>query len=241
MVGRGRARSGAVRAGHYSQSVLSVTNLVKDYGDLLALDDVSLEVKAGETVALVGPNGAGKSTLLRIASGLIEATSGTVMIDGAAPGSVEARATTSYLPDNPVLYDDLSLIEHLEYIARLHGVDEWEPHARALLDDLGLADRADDLPSRFSRGLRQKTSIAIGFVRPFDLLLVDEPFVGLDAPGKSAMLDLLHRAALDGAAVVVSTHELTFVERADTCVALRNGEIVRSGKLDAATVLALVS
>lgn len=225
----------------YAHPVLDVKNLTKDYGDLLALNDASLHVAAGESVAVVGPNGAGKSTLLRIVSGLIDATSGEVTIDGHAPGSIEARAATSYLPDSPVLYDDLRVIEHLEYIARLHDIDDWEGHAWSLLDDLGLRNRADDLPSRFSRGLRQKTSIAIGFVRPFDLLLVDEPFVGLDALGKTAMLDLLARAAADGAAVVVSTHELTYVERTDSCIALRNGEIVKTGPMNSAEVLELVS
>ena len=171
----------------------------------------------------------------------IEATSGTVLIDGASPGTMEARATTSYLPDNPVLYDDLSVIEHLEYVARLHGVDAWEASAWSLIDRLGLHDRADDLPSQFSRGLRQKTSIAIGLVRPFDLLLVDEPFVGLDATGRGAMLELLAEAGANGAAVIVSTHELAFVERATTCVALRDGAVVRTGRLDAATVRELVS
>ena len=194
----------------------------------------------GETIALVGSNGAGKSTLLRIISGLLDKTSGEVSVGGHQPGTIEARASTAFVSDNPVLYDDLSVIEHLEYIARMHDVDDWEEHAWNLLDILGLRARADDLPSRFSRGLRQKTSLAIGFVRPSSLLLIDEPFVGLDASGKGGFLELVANAAANGAAVVVSTHELGFLERADGCVALSDGSVVMSGKLDAQEVLALM-
>lgn len=220
--------------------MLIVQDVVKDFGDLLALDGVSMEVAVGETVALVGSNGAGKSTLLRIVSGLLEKTSGVVTVNGHEPGSIEARAATSFISDSPVLYDDLSVIEHLEYVARMHDVDDWEDHAWGLLDILGLRMRADDLPSRFSRGLRQKTSLAIGFVRPMELLLIDEPFVGLDAAGKSGFLELVAHAAAHETAVVVSTHELGFLERADGCVALADGVILKAGKLDAQEVLALM-
>jgi ABC-2 type transport system ATP-binding protein len=221
--------------------VLVVESLGKDYGDFVALEDVNLEVQAGSLVALVGPNGAGKSTLLRCCTGLLEPTAGTVLIGGVEPGSVAARAATSFLPDEPVLYDDLSVLEHLEYVARLHGHDDWEPRAEDLLTRLGILHRAEDLPSRFSRGLRQKTSIAVGLVRPFDLLLVDEPFVGLDAPGKIALVELMKEAAEKGAAVVVSTHELTFVEIADRCIALRDGSVIADRAMTTNEVRDLVS
>lgn len=218
---------------------LSVNDLVKDYGDLLAVDGVSLTVEPGERVALVGTNGAGKSTLLRMIAGLLEPTSGTVEIDGHAPGTVEARGIVSYIPDNPVLYDDLSVIEHLEYVARMHGVEDWEERAVTLIDRLGLAERGDDLPSRFSRGLRQKTALAVGFVRPAGLWLIDEPFVGLDARGRSALIDILADAE-DDVSIVVSTHELSFVERADRCIALADGRIVHNGPMDVDDVLSLL-
>jgi ABC-2 type transport system ATP-binding protein len=219
--------------------VLVLDSVVKEFGDLQAVNGVSFSVDAGETVALVGANGAGKSTLLRVVSGLLEPTSGTVLIDGNDPTHVDARAATSYLPDNPVLYDDLSVIEHLEYVAKMHGVEDWEHRAWQLMDLLGLADRVDDLPARFSRGLRQKTSLAIGFIRPFSLLLVDEPFVGLDAPGKAALLELLKEAGKESA-VVVSTHELSFLEQADRVVALSNGEVAKQGKLALSEVLEMM-
>jgi ABC-2 type transport system ATP-binding protein len=221
--------------------VLHTQGLAKDYGDGLGLNPVDLEVGPGELVMLVGPNGAGKSTFLRLVAGLLEPTEGEVLVDGAAAGSMEARAATSFIPDNPVLYDDLSVEEHLEYVARLHGVTEWRRRADELLDRLALAPRADDLPSRFSRGMRQKTSLAVGLVRPFSLLLVDEPFVGLDAPTQVALVELLDEAAKEGAALLVSTHQLDLVDRATRCVAVREGEVAFDGKPSAETVLRLVA
>jgi ABC-type multidrug transport system ATPase subunit len=174
-------------------------------------------------------------------AGLLEPTEGEVLIDGAPAGSVEARAATSFIPDNPVLYDDLSVEEHLEYVARLHGVDEWHDRAGELLDRLALTERAYDLPSRFSRGMRQKTSLAVGLVRPFSLLLVDEPFVGLDAPTQASLVELLAEAADEGAGLLVSTHQLDLVERATRCIAVREGEMAFDGKPSAETVLRLVA
>jgi len=210
-------------------AVVAVEGLTKDYGDLMALDDVSLHVDAGERVVLVGPNGSGKSTLLRIAAGLLEPSEGMVSVAGARPGSLEARAAVAYVPDEPVLYDDLSVLEHLEYIARLHGAADWEDRARELLDALGLTARGDDLPSRFSRGLRQKTAIAMAFVRPFQVLLVDEPFVGLDAVGRVVLPDLMDTAAEDGATVIVATHELEYASTLPRCISLRDGRVVGDG------------
>ena len=222
-------------------TVLEAKGVAKDYGDGLGLNPLELEIGPGELVMLVGPNGAGKSTFLRLVAGLLEPTEGEVLVDGAPAGSVEARAATSFVPDAPVLYDDLSVEEHLEYVARLHGVPDWRRRAEPLLDRLGLAPRADDLPSRFSRGMRQKTSLAVGLVRPFSLLLVDEPFVGLDAPTQGALVELLAEAADEGAALLVSTHQLDLVERATRCVAVREGEVAYDGKPSAETVLRLVA
>ena len=147
----------------------------------------------------------------------------------------------SYLPDTPALYDDLSLNEHLEYVARLHGVDAWEGRAGELLERLGLASRAEDPPGGFSRGMRQKSSIALAFVRPFGVLLADEPFDGLDPPSRDALDGLVAEAAADGAAVVLATHRVEVVERADGCLAIEDGQLVYDGPADAATVARLLS
>ena len=172
---------------------VSALGLSKVYGDRPALAALDLHVPYGESLALVGHNGSGKTTFLRMAAGLLDASDGSVLIDGHPAGSLPARAALAYLSDSPTFYEDLSVWEHLEYVARLHGHEDWEQDAADLLDHLGLYDRADDLPTSFSRGLRQKASIAMAFIRPFDVLLVDEPFVGLDASGKAALLELLDR------------------------------------------------
>jgi ABC-type multidrug transport system ATPase subunit len=128
----------------------------------------------------------------------------------------------------------------LEYVARLHGVETWEQTAAGLLGHLGLYDRADDMPNRFSRGLKQKSAIALGFIRPFDVLLVDEPFVGLDASGKEALLELLADATSQGSTVVVATHELSFVHTVGRIIALRDGRLVYDGGTDGINVDGLV-
>lgn len=220
---------------------LLLVGLGKTYGDLPALHPVDLVIPAGQAVALIGHNGSGKSTLLRMVSGLLEPTEGEVEIAGWPVGSVPARATTSFLPDEPVLYDDLSVREHVEYVSRLHGGDGWDDYAEDVALRLGLGERLDDLPARFSRGLRQKTSLLLGIVRPFSVLLVDEPFVGLDATGKATLLELLDEIHGDGAAVVVATHDPEFVERVDRSIALRDGELIFDGQATVGEVLRLVS
>jgi len=215
--------------------------LAKDYGDGPALHPLTLRIEEHERVALIGHNGSGKTTFLRMATGLLEPASGSVTIFGQAPGSMEARRRLSYLADTPTFYEDLSVWEHLEYTARLHGATDWEQRAADLLGQLGIYERADDLPTRFSRGLKQKAAIAIAFIRPFDLMLVDEPFVGLDAEGKEALIDLFDEASAAGAALVVATHELGFVSKTKRTIALRDGQLIFDGLSTEAEARGLVS
>jgi ABC-type multidrug transport system ATPase subunit len=198
-------------------------------------------VAAGERVVLVGHNGSGKSTFLRMVAGLLDTTEGEATVAGRPAGSLEARAATSFLPDDPVLYDDLSVREHVDYLGRLHGTTGFDAEAERIADHLGLTERIDDLPARFSRGLRQKTALLLGLSRPYDLLLVDEPFVGLDLGGKAALVELLDEAHGRGATLLVATHDPEFVDKVDRCLALRDGELVHDGPATAAEVPALVS
>lgn len=221
-------------------AALSTRRLEKDYGDRPALEPLDLEVEAGQHCALVGHNGSGKTTLLRMAAGLLDPTGGEVRIMGHASGSIDARRALSWLSDAPTFYDDLSLWEHLEYVGRLHGVDDWSTRAEQLLERLQLVPRRDDVPTTFSRGLRQKAAIALAMVRPFDVMLVDEPFVGLDANGKDTLLALLDESAAAGATLLVATHELAFVGRVGRLLALRDGALVYDGPPNDADVHALV-
>lgn len=211
--------------------LLEVTSVTKAFADVEAVRPLSFSVRSGERVALVGLNGAGKSTLLRMVAGLSDPTKGRIRIDGEQPGTISARALTSYIPDNPVLYDDLSLAEHIEYVARLHETDNWQEMSDFLVQSFALEDRLEDLPATFSRGLRQKTSLVLGFVRPSSLLLIDEPFVGLDRPGRNALLDLMDSAADDGTAVIVATHQDDFLARADRCLGIFDGRLTYDGPM----------
>lgn len=222
------------------EPILVARGATKSYADLVALAPLDVTVPAGQLLALIGHNGSGKSTFLRLAAGLLDLSGGEIEVAGAPAGTSPARAALSFLPDDPVLYDDLSVREHLGYVAALHGAEVSADDVDAVIERVGLAHRADDLPSRFSRGLRQRTSIAIGLIRPFEILLVDEPFVGLDLAGKQALLGIFDELHADGAAIVVATHDPIFVERADRCVALRDGDVIHDGPATPDDVASLV-
>ena len=213
----------------------------KSYGDLVALAPLDLAIRAGERVALVGHNGSGKSMFLGMTAGLLEPSDGSSEVAGAPAGASAARASVSFIPDDPVLYDDLSVREHLAYVAALQGVDAVSTRSTTCSTASACCTVPTTSPlARFSRGLRQKTSIALGLVRPLDVLLVDEPFVGLDAPGKRALLALLDQIHHDGSTVVVATHDPLYVERVDRCVALRDGQLIHDGPATPDDVLRLV-
>jgi ABC-2 type transport system ATP-binding protein len=220
-------------------AAIVTTGLRKHYGDAEALAPLDLRIEDGERVTLIGHNGSGKTTLLRMLTGMLEPSDGSATVAGHGIASVEARAAVSYLSDQPVFYDDLSVWEHLEYIARLHDTDDWEQQAVDLVELVGLTPRVDDLPMTFSRGLKQKAAIAMAFVRPFDVMLVDEPFVGLDRTGRDALLELFRLAHDDGATLVVATHELSTVRLSDRLLALSGGELTYDGSPDAADVVML--
>ncbi len=224
---------------HLPHPLLRVSHLSKIYDTHAALRDLNLDLDAGHLVALVGHNGAGKSTLLGIVAGLIDPTKGDVLVDGHPAGSLPARAVVSYAGDNPVLYDDLSVWEHLEYVAALHGVEDWQTPARELVERFDLEGRADDLPSRFSRGMRQKTALAVALVRPAALVVVDEPFVGLDMKAQAELLDVLTARAASGSTVVVATHQPVFLAHADRCLMLVDGALHHDGPPTAEILAAL--
>jgi ABC-2 type transport system ATP-binding protein len=214
--------------------------LEKRYGDLTALGPLDLSIANGQRVSLIGSNGSGKTTLLRAVSGLLEISDGEILVKGEKAGSLEARAEISYIPDEPVLYDDLSVREHLEYLGPLYGAEDWQEKSVQLMERLGIAHRSEDVPTGFSRGLRQKTSLAIGFLRPFSILMVDEPFVGLDEPGRQALLALLDEASKKGATVVVASHQLDLIDKADRVIALQEGSIIYDGPPAKADMVKLV-
>jgi ABC-2 type transport system ATP-binding protein len=172
---------------------LATHALNRTYGRLVALESLSLTVARGECVALIGANGSGKSTAVRAIAGLLEPTSGAVSICGwnphREPDGQRARAELALVPDAAVLYDDLSVRQHLELVSLTHGtVDEGvDERIATLLGRLGLEARADFLPRELSRGMRQKTQLACALVRPASVLVLDEPVVGLDPPSQALL------------------------------------------------------
>ena len=219
-----------------TKPVLALRGLRKTYGELVALDRLDLEVGRGECVALIGHNGSGKTTTLRLAAGLLEPTEGSataVGVDVHHPDDAgQARAALSFVPDSPLLYGDLTVREHLELIGLAHGVGsvDLDEQIAILLDLLDLADRAEFLPGQLSRGMRQKTQLACALLRPFQVLMLDEPVVGLDPPSQHALGELLVEAKKAGAAILLSTHQLAFSSAlADRAVVLHEGAVVAAG------------
>lgn len=223
------------------EPAIATDAVTKAYGDLVALAPLDLTIDHGEAVALVGHNGSGKSTLLQMAAGLLDPSDGGIAVEGHAAGSLGARERLTYIGDTPILYDDLSVWEHLEYLGQLHGVDDWRGRGEALLDRLGLTERGDDLPFQFSRGLRQKSALAVGLVRDSPVTLIDEPFVGLDQPGRQALLAEIDERHEAGRTVVLTTHDVDALAHVDRAVVLRNGEVVHDGDPDPDEILRLIS
>jgi ABC-2 type transport system ATP-binding protein len=219
-------------------AALRLCGLRKLYGDVVALDGLDLEVAAGECVALIGHNGSGKTTAVRLAAGQLQPTAGTVTVAGIeVTGKAdvpEARARLAFVPDTPVLYGDLTVGEHLELVALAHRLgDRAGERLGVLLEELGLAGREDFQPGQLSRGLRQKAQLACALLRPFQVLLLDEPVVGLDPPSQRALRKLLRRAAAGGAAVVLTTHQLGFADGlADRAVILEDGRVADAGRFE---------
>jgi ABC-type multidrug transport system ATPase subunit len=233
-LGRGRSDDGGT--GRVSGAVLDTDALGHSYGRLVALADLTLSVSAGECVALIGANGSGKSTAVRTIAGLLEPTEGMVRVAGhdphREPEAEAARAALALVPDAPVLYDDLTVRQHLELVALSHGVADHGVDERidALLDRLGLADRDAFVPRELSRGMRQKTQLACALIRPAALLVLDEPVVGLDPPSQALLYELLLDAKRAGTAVLLTTHQMSFADGlADRAVMLDEGEVFDEG------------
>jgi ABC-type multidrug transport system ATPase subunit len=209
--------------------LLRFTDTTKYHGEVLAVGPVTFDVPAGQLLALIGHNGSGKSTLLATAAGVLEPTDGRISVNGTPAGGPVARASISFIRDHPVLYEDLTVREHLEYLTRLHGSTPEAHGADRILEHLGLSGRVDDLPSTFSRGLRQKAAIAVALCRPFSVLLVDEPFSGLDQSGRLAFIDLIREIREQKASVIVATHDRAALDLFDRAVMLDAGEVVYDG------------
>jgi len=212
--------------------MIAVHNLAKQYGAVRAVDGMSFEVRPGEVLGLVGPNGAGKTTTLRCLSGIIAPTAGVVEIVGhnMQTDPVPAKQALAFIPDEPHLFEYLTVEEHLKFIARLYNVADAESRYGPLLAELELSDKVKVMPSELSRGMKQKLAIACGLLHDPSVLVLDEPLTGLDPAGMRRMRATIAARAKGGAAVVLSSHLLHLVEELCTKVLMmRQGKAVAYG------------
>jgi ABC-2 type transport system ATP-binding protein len=194
--------------------MIEVSHLSKHYGDFAAVRDLSFVVRPGEVMGLVGPNGAGKTTTLRCATGIIPATSGTITLGGIdlVADPVAAKRQLAFIPDEPRLFEHLTVWQHLNFVARLYGVSDYATRGEGLLADLEMADKKALLPGELSRGMKQKLAIACGLLHQPRVVFLDEPLTGLDPGGIRRMKDVMRRLAGDGAALILSSHLLSLLE-----------------------------
>ena len=211
--------------------MLELRGLAKRYGDVVALDDLSFTVRPGQMFGFVGTNGAGKTTAMRIVLGVLEADAGEVRWRG-HPTGPDDRRQFGYMPEERGLYPKMRVVEQLVYLARLRGVARSDAEAAAgrWLDVLGLAPRAGDRVEALSLGNQQRVQLAAALVHDPDLLVLDEPFSGLDPVGVDALATVLRARVAEGAAVVFSSHQLDLVERlCDAVGIVRAGRMVATG------------
>jgi ABC-2 type transport system ATP-binding protein len=214
--------------------MLELDGLTKRYGDKLALSDLSFAVRPGEMFGFVGANGAGKTTAMRIMLGVLAADAGEVRWRG-EPVTFETRRRFGYMPEERGLYPKMKVGEHLVYLARLHGLDATAATraADALTERLGVADRREDAIEKLSLGNQQRVQLAAALVHDPEVLVLDEPFSGLDPVGVDALAGVLLERAKGGVPVVFSSHQLELVERLCDSVGIINaGRLVASGTVD---------
>lgn len=213
--------------------MLELIDLSRRFGDVVALDSVSFSVAEGETVGFVGPNGAGKTTAMRIALGVLAADSGEVRWRG-KPVDQNVRRRFGYMPEERGLYPKMRVLDQLVYLAMLHGLSRADATAEAgrMIDVLGVAGRARDRTDALSLGNQQRVQLAAALVHRPEVLVLDEPFSGLDPVGVDVLTGVLRERAEAGVPVVFSSHQLDLVERmCESVVLINRGRIVAAGRI----------
>jgi ABC-2 type transport system ATP-binding protein len=213
---------------------LDIDGLTRRYGSLVALQDLSFNVRAGELFGFVGSNGAGKTTTMRIVMGVLSADAGHVLWGG-APVKFDIRRRFGYMPEERGLYPKMRVLEQLVYLAELHGLPAASARDRATqwLGKLGLAERVNDEVQKLSRGNQQRVQLAAALLFEPELLILDEPFAGLDPVAVDVMSDVLRGQAKAGIAVLFSSHQLELVEQlCDRVGIIQRGRMVASGTVD---------
>ncbi len=220
------------------KAVLEIKNYTKVYGEgKKAADNVCLTVEAGDIYGFIGHNGAGKSTTIRAVVGVLDFTEGEILIDGHSVKneSVECKKITSYIPDNPDLYENLSGIQYLDFIADVFRIDgkKREEVIKKYADAFEITDSLGDLISSYSHGMKQKLAIISALIHEPKLIVMDEPFVGLDPKAAYTLKQIMHELCEKGTAIFFSTHVLDVAEKLCNKVAIiKGGKIIDSGTME---------
>jgi ABC-2 type transport system ATP-binding protein len=206
----------------------------KTYGDTVAVAGISFTVAPGEILGLLGPNGAGKTTTLRALAGILTPTQGRLLLDGhdIVRDPVAAKSVLAYVPDDPQLFDRLTVWEHFRFIAAAYRLRDWNDRAESLIHRLELDPKRHALAADLSRGMRQKLASGCGWLHQPKAVLLDEPFTGPDPRGIRTMKDLIREHAAAGAAIIVSSHLLSlFEDLIHTVLILHHGQVLRHAPL----------
>ncbi|HEX6694291.1 MAG TPA: ABC transporter ATP-binding protein [Longimicrobiales bacterium] len=215
--------------------MIEVDGLTRYYGDFAAVTDLSFRVEPGEVVGMLGPNGAGKTTTLRSLVGIIRPTRGSISISGhdLLTDPVPAKRQLAFIPDEPQLFEHLTVREHLQFMARIYNVADAGPRIDQLLEELELNEKTSMLPDALSRGMKQKLAIACGLLHDPRALLLDEPLTGLDPGAIRKTKQTILRQAERGAAVILSSHLLSLVEELCTrLLVIDRGRLVAAGTIE---------
>ena len=217
--------------------MLNVEDLVKQYGDLTAVDSISFDAAEGSVFGLLGPNGAGKSTTINCISGLLPPTSGRIAVSGhdIIKDGKAARKSLGVVPQELALYEDLPAIDNLRYWGKAYGLrgKALEDRVSEVLGHIGLADRAKDLPKEFSGGMKRRLNFGCGIVHKPKVLLLDEPTVGVDPQSRAKLFDLVEAERDAGACVLYTTHYMEEAERlCDSLAIIDHGKIIAKGTVD---------
>lgn len=218
-------------------SVLSIKNYTKLYEEFKAVDDLSLEIEAGEICAFIGHNGAGKTTTLKACAGILEFNKGEILIDGMSikEKPLECKKIMAYLPDNPDLYEVLTGVKYLNFVSDVYGVNPEDRKARIkeLANLLGIYDNLAQPISTYSHGMKQKLAIISALVHKPKLLMMDEPFVGLDPTATHHLKNFMKELCKEGSAIFFSTHVLEVAEKlCDKVAIIKKGKLVASGTME---------
>ncbi len=218
---------------------LEVIDYHKTYLETVAVSGLSFSVRKGEILGLLGPNGAGKTTTMRAICGIIPPTRGQLRVGGrdVVADPVGAKSLLAYVPDDPKLFDTLTVWEHLEFIASAYRISDWNEPAQLLLHRFELSPKRDTIAQDLSRGMRQKVAICCAYLHNPAVILLDEPMTGLDPRGIRTLKETIRERAMDGAAILISSHLLALVE--DLCthlLILHHGRSLFFGKVEEARV-----